>query len=98
MKKIINIAVIGCGVIGLKRINNLPKNFKLVGCADPKIHLIKNKIFIKKKLFFTKNWKEILKLENLDAVIIATTHYLHSIILKESFIVFLYFRLEGPPR
>ena len=83
MKKIINIAVIGCGVIGLKRINNLPKNFKLVGCADPKIHLIKNKIFIKKKLFFTKNWKEILKLENLDAVIIATTHYLHSIILKE---------------
>jgi len=83
MKKKINIAVIGCGVVGLRRINNLPKNFKLIGCADPKIHLIKNKILIIKKLFLTKNWKQLLKLENLDAVIIATTHNLHSIILEE---------------
>ena len=36
MKKI-NIGLIGCGVVGLRRISNLPKNFNLIGCADPDI-------------------------------------------------------------
>ena len=41
-KKVLNIGLIGCGVIGLRRIDNLPNNFRLIGCADPKIHLKKN--------------------------------------------------------
>ena len=36
MKKI-NIGLIGCGVVGLKRIQNLPSSFNLIGCADPLI-------------------------------------------------------------
>ena len=46
-KKVLNIGLIGCGVIGLRRIDNLPNYFRLIGCADPKIHLKKN--FKKKK-------------------------------------------------
>ena len=44
-KKVLNIGLIGCGVVGLRRIENLPNNFKLIGCADPKILLKK---FLKK--------------------------------------------------
>ena len=33
----IKVGVIGCGVIGKRRIENFPKNFKLIACADPKI-------------------------------------------------------------
>ena len=80
MKKKINIGLIGCGVVGLKRIKNLPKQFNLIGCADPVISSIKKKIK-KDNIFFTRDWKKLIKLKNLDAVIIATTHSLHSKIL-----------------
>ena len=33
-KKILNIGLIGCGIVGLRRIKNLSNNFKLIGCAD----------------------------------------------------------------
>jgi predicted dehydrogenase len=81
MNKIINIGLIGCGVVGLKRISNLPKNFNLIACADPKILSIKKKIHIK-NILLTKNWNELIHLKNLHAVIIATTHSLHSTIIK----------------
>ena len=45
-KKIFNIGLIGCGVVGLRRLENLPNNFKLIGCADPLISI--KKIFKKK--------------------------------------------------
>tara|TARA_B100000902_G_scaffold397005_1_gene459488 strand:- start:3082 stop:4080 length:999 start_codon:yes stop_codon:yes gene_type:complete len=79
----INIGLIGCGIVGLKRIENLPTGFNLIACADPKIFLKKNKKINKSKIFLTKNWKQLIKLENLHAVIIATFHYLHSEILLE---------------
>ena len=47
MKKI-NIGLIGCGVVGLKRIKNLPNSFNLIGCADPLILLKKTNIKKKK--------------------------------------------------
>ena len=55
MNKIINIGLIGCGVVGLKRISNLPKNFNFKACADPKMLSIKKKIHIK-NIILTKNW------------------------------------------
>ena len=36
-----------------------------------------------KKIFLTKNWRDLLKLENLDAVFIATYHSIQSEIIKE---------------
>ena len=76
-KKIFNIGLIGCGVVGLRRIENLPNSFKLIGCADPNVSL--KKIFKKnKKLFLTSNWKKLLNLKNLDVVIVSTTHHLHA--------------------
>lgn len=81
-KKLINIGLVGCGIIGLRRLKNLPSNFKLIGCSDPKISI--EKIFkYKKDLFLTPNWRKLISLKNLDAVIIATTHYLHSEIISE---------------
>ena len=42
------------------------------------------KIFKKdKKLFLTTNWKKLLNLKKLDAVIVATTHQLHTEIITE---------------
>ena len=82
MKKKINIGLIGCGVVGLKRLKNLPSSFKLIGCADPLIFSKKINI-CNKKIFLTQNWKDLLNLENLEAIIISTTHHLHSLILLE---------------
>ncbi len=96
MKRKINIAVIGCGVVGLRRINNLTKNFKLVGCADPKINFLKSQILNRKKLFLTKNWKKILVIKNLNAVIISTTHNYHSKILTECIKKNLHVLIEKP--
>ncbi len=95
MKKIFNIGLIGCGVIGQKRIYNLPKNFNLIGYSDiKKINL--DKKFFGKEIFFTNKWKSLLKLKNLDAVIIATTHNLHSKILEECIKLNLHVFLEKP--
>ena len=62
-KNFINIGLIGCGVVGLRRVKNLPNNFRLIGCADPIISV--NNIFKKKNLFLTKNWKKLLKLNEM---------------------------------
>ena len=39
--KIFNIGLIGCGIVGLRRLENLPNNFRLIGCADPMVPLKK---------------------------------------------------------
>tara|TARA_B110000483_G_C18206486_1_gene547964 strand:- start:5215 stop:6204 length:990 start_codon:yes stop_codon:yes gene_type:complete len=95
MKKIINIGIIGCGVVGLKRLSNLPKNFKIIACADPKITTIKYK-FENPKILLTKDWKDLIKLKNLNAIIIATTHQLHTIILREAIKKNLHVFIEKP--
>ena len=81
-KAFLNIGLIGCGIVGLRRVENLPNNFRLIGCADPMVPLKK---FLKKdkKLFLTTNWKKLLNLKKLDAVIVATTHQLHTQIITE---------------
>ena len=94
MKKIINIGLIGCGIVGIKRINNLPKKFRLIACSDIKKENFKN--ISKKNILFTKNWKELLRFKDLDAVIIATTHHLHSKILCESIRLNIHAFVEKP--
>ena len=81
-KKLINIGLIGSGIVGIRRLQNLPSKFKLIGCADPIITV--NKFFKRKNnLYLTKDWKKLIKLKNLDAVIVATTHHLQTQIISE---------------
>ncbi|MDA9650334.1 Gfo/Idh/MocA family oxidoreductase [Candidatus Pelagibacter sp.] len=91
----INIGLIGAGVLGLKRIQNLPKNFKFIGCADPLISL-KKLNFRNKNILLTKNWKELISLKNLESIIIATTHHLHSEILEECIKKDIHIFIEKP--
>jgi predicted dehydrogenase len=74
-KKIIfNIGIIGCGLIGNKRADNLGKRGRLIACADINI---KNAQFISnkdKKIQVFKDWEKLLKIKELDIVIIATVH------------------------
>jgi hypothetical protein len=51
-KNFINIGLIGCGVVGLRRVKNLPNNFRLIGCADPIISV---------KFIFNKKLEKIIK-------------------------------------
>ena len=79
----INIAIIGCGSIGMKRFKNLNKNFNVVACSDQKL---RNISFLKKnnKILKTSNWKKIFQIANLEAVIVSTYHSSLSEILNYS--------------
>ena len=79
MRKI-NAALIGAGVIGLRRANIFGNKFKLVACADKNLNKLK-KIFNEKNVFLTTDWKKILKLNNVEAVFIATYHTIQSDII-----------------
>ena len=81
---IFNIGIIGCGLIGKKRADNLGKRGRLIACADINIknaQLVSNK---DKKIQVFKDWKKLLKIKELDIVIIATVHNQMSRILLEA--------------
>jgi len=82
--KIFNVGIIGCGLIGKKRAENLGKKGRLIACSD--ININKAKLIAKKnkKIKIFKEWKHLLKIKNLNIVIIATTHNQLSKILLES--------------
>ena len=95
MKKKINIGLIGYGVVGKRRIKSLPNQFNLVACSDPYIKL--NKINLnQKKIYITKNWKNLINIKSLNAVIICTTHNLHFTIIKECIKKNLHIFVEKP--
>ena len=94
--KKINIGLIGYGVVGERRLNNLPKFFNLIGCADPNIFSSSKKKLGNNKIFLTKNWKDLIKLKSLEAVIISTTHHLHSDILLQCIKLNLHVFIEKP--
>ena len=71
--RVLKAALIGCGIVGLRRTHNFGKKFLLVACADQFIRS-KKKIFKKKNILFTNNWKDLLKIKDLDAVFVATYH------------------------
>ena len=75
MRKI-NVGIIGFGVVGQRRkkfiINN--RNYNLITISDVRF----NKNFKKKKIFYFKNYKDVLKLQNLDAVYVTLPNYLAS--------------------
>lgn len=81
MKKL-NVALIGAGILGLRRVRLFAKKYKLIACADTNINKLK-KNFNDKKIFLTNNWKDILNIRNLDAVFIATYHSIQPKIIEK---------------
>ena len=69
----INIGIIGCGLIGKKRFKNVGTQGKILAVSDNYLNLAKNLIKNKKIKIF-KNWKNLIKMGELDAIIIATFH------------------------
>ena len=68
-----NIAIIGCGVIGGKRAELLPNNVRLIGCFDilPKVS---QEFALKFQTTAFDSLDQILKIQNLDAVVVSTKH------------------------
>jgi len=69
-----NIAIIGCGLIGNKRANALNNKATLVYCSDLKFDLaqkLANNYFPCKAV---ENWQDIINKKDVDLIIIATNH------------------------
>ena len=71
--KILGIGIIGCGLIGQKRANASRGLGKVVACADLKLDLAKALASNHSAKPFV-DWREVLKLPNIDIVVIATQH------------------------
>ncbi|OGV25983.1 MAG: LmbZ [Legionellales bacterium RIFCSPHIGHO2_12_FULL_37_14] len=67
------IGIIGCGLIGQKRANNLGKNAKLVALADLNLENAKKVAGISNIALF-QDWRQLIKEADLDIIIIATLH------------------------
>ena len=94
--KIFNVGIIGCGLIGKKRSKNLGKKGRLIACADININrakLIANK---KREIRVFKKWKDLLKVKELDIIIIATDHNQLSKILLEAIKAHKHVFIEKP--
>ena len=68
------VAIIGCGLIGIKRMRALSPSDKLIAVCDKKIHQIKKK-FIFPKTKFYKSHHDLLKIKELEIVIVAVENY-----------------------
>lgn len=70
---ILKIGVIGCGGIGLKRAHFLPKNFELIACYDLNEKTTSDFSMLH-NCKASKSWQELIAMDCIDAVIIATPH------------------------
>ncbi len=59
--KSLNVALIGCGTVGLRRLKYFNKKFILNACADKDINTL-NKAFPKKKNFSYKKLERFIKI------------------------------------
>jgi predicted dehydrogenase len=72
-KKIFGVGIVGCGLIGEKRAQSLPKNCKLIACADIDITRAKN-ISNKFNALALENWMDLISIKDIDIVIVSTLH------------------------
>jgi len=83
INKLFGIGIIGCGLIGKKRANSLGDNGYLVACAD--IDLKKAEQLARDyDAVATDSWLEILKMSEVDIVIVSTLHDSLSSITKSA--------------
>jgi len=77
------IGIIGCGLIGNKRANSLGAKGKLIACADLKIENAK-KLAASFNAIALDSWEDILKIDNIDIIVISTLHDSLSSITKSA--------------
>ena len=77
MKKKIKVAIIGCGVVGLRRKYYIEKNklYSLIAVSDIKF---KKKLIFKKSINYFKYYDDLLKNTKLEAVFVTLPNYLAS--------------------
>ena len=68
----INIGIIGCGLIGQKRAKSLGEGGRLVACADSDLNRARSLAGSKSKAF--DNYHDLLALPEVDAVVVSTLH------------------------
>ena len=73
-KKKINVAIIGCGLIGNKRATNLNKRCNIIAVCDSNKNRANIVLKKNRNIKFYSNWKDIFNLENLDCAIVCTPH------------------------
>ena len=71
-----NIAIIGCGLVGNKRAENLSKKHKIIAVCDKFKKNAKQILKNNKNAIFYSKWKDIFKIRELDCIIICTPHNL----------------------
>jgi len=69
---VINIGIIGCGLIGQKRAKSLGEGGRLVACADSDLNRARSLAGSKSKAF--DNYHDLLALPEVDAVVVSTLH------------------------
>ena len=79
-----NIGIIGCGLIGQKRSKSLGKIGKLIACSDIDIKKAK-KIASNKRIKIFSDWRKLIKIKEIDIIIISTFHNKLSTILLEAY-------------
>lgn len=90
-----NIAIIGAGLIGRKRAHALPKDFKLSVICD--IDHNRSEQFAKEFNCFPENgWEEVVKNNNIKALIISTTNKYLPIIAKQAILAGKHVLIEKP--
>ena len=95
-RKLINVAIIGCGVVGLRRKYFIEKNkfYSLVAVSDIKF---RKKLAIKKNIYFYKFYGDLFKKKNLDAVFITLPNYLAARVTISSLKKNIHVFCEKPP-
>lgn len=68
-----NIAIIGCGLIGAKRAESLPSDVHLVGCFDV-VSKVCEEFALKFQTTAYDSLNEILDIQKLDAIVVSTKH------------------------
>ncbi len=80
----VKVAIIGCGCMGSSHFNTLEtlEEFQITAICD--INEEKKKLCENKNITFYNDYHDLIKNADIDAIIIATPHYLHPIIALEA--------------
>jgi len=73
VNKIYGVGIVGCGLIGHKRSKSIGSRARLIACADVDIKKAENLAMNFGASFFS-DWRKVLRLPEIDIIIIATLH------------------------